>query len=285
MLLELWPYPYLVMIMNDFARPRKALGQNFLEDDNIIRKIVASLHLCDDDIVLEIGPGRGALTEHLLQRSSQLHIVEFDRDLIKYWQSRSAGNELGTEKLVVHGSDILDFDLDHILSSTDKKIKVIGNLPYNISSPVLFHLSAYADRIERQVVMLQKEVVDRLVSEPGSKTYGRLSVMIQQKYQVVRQFNVSPQSFNPAPKVDSAVVALTPLRGAPQMSVNDTDFSKLVKQAFSMRRKTLRNNLKGLLSSEVITELGIDPSVRAETLSVEQFVVLTNRYTLLTENA
>jgi len=285
MLLELWPYPYLVMIMNDFARPRKALGQNFLEDDNIIRKIVASLHLCDDDIVLEIGPGRGALTEHLLQRSSQLHIVEFDRDLIKYWQSRSAGNELGTEKLVVHGSDILDFDLDHILSSTDKKIKVIGNLPYNISSPVLFHLSAYADRIERQVVMLQKEVVDRLVSEPGSKTYGRLSVMIQQKYQVERQFNVSPQSFNPAPKVDSAVVALTPLRGAPQMSVNDTDFSKLVKQAFSMRRKTLRNNLKGLLSSEVITELGIDPSVRAETLSVEQFVVLTNRYTLLTENA
>lgn len=285
MLLELWPYPYLVMIMNDFARPRKALGQNFLEDDNIIRKIVASLHLCDDDIVLEIGPGRGALTEHLLQRSSQLHIVEFDRDLIKYWQSRSAGNELGTEKLVVHGSDILDFDLDHILSSTDKQIKVIGNLPYNISSPVLFHLSAYADRIERQVVMLQKEVVDRLVSEPGSKTYGRLSVMIQQKYQVERQFNVSPQSFNPAPKVDSAVVALTPLRGAPQMSVNDTDFSKLVKQAFSMRRKTLRNNLKGLLSSEVITELGIDPSVRAETLSVEQFVVLTNRYTLLTENA
>ena len=133
--------------------------------------------------------------------------------------------------------------------------------------------------------MLQKEVVDRLVSEPGSKTYGRLSVMIQQKYQVERQFNVSPQSFNPAPKVDSAVVALTPLRGAPQMSVNDTDFSKLVKQAFSMRRKTLRNNLKGLLSSEVITELGIDPSVRAETLSVEQFVVLTNRYTLLTENA
>ena len=285
MLLELWPYPYLVMIMNDFARPRKALGQNFLEDDNIIRKIVASLHLCDDDIVLEIGPGRGALTEHLLQRSSQLHIVEFDRDLIKYWQSRSAGNELGTEKLVVHGSDILDFDLDHILSSTDKKIKVIGNLPYNISSPVLFHLSAYADRIERQVVMLQKEVVDRLVSEPGSKTYGRLSVMIQQKYQVERQFNVSPQSFNPAPKVDSAVVALTPLRGAPQMSVNDTDFSKLVKQAFSMRRKTLRNNLKGLLTGEAITELGIDPSVRAETLSVEQFVVLTNRYTLLTENA
>lgn len=285
MLLELWPYPYLVMIMNDFARPRKALGQNFLEDHNVIRKIVASLHLCDDDIVLEIGPGRGALTEHLLQRSSQLHIVEFDRDLIKYWQSRSAGNELGTEKLVVHGSDILDFDLDHILSSTDKQIKVIGNLPYNISSPVLFHLSAYADSIERQVVMLQKEVVDRLVSEPGSKTYGRLSVMIQQKYQVERQFNVSPQSFNPAPKVDSAVVALTPLRGAPQMSVNDTDFSKLVKQAFSMRRKTLRNNLKGLLSSEVITELGIDPSVRAETLSVEQFVVLTNRYTLLTENA
>lgn len=263
--------------MDEFARPRKALGQNFLEDDNIVRKIVSSLHLSPDDLVLEIGPGRGALTELLLEQCGQLHLVEFDRDLVKYWQTRAAA-ETKQDKLFVHGSDILDFDLSAIVSGTDKSIKVIGNLPYNISSPVLFHLMNYAAQISRQVVMLQKELVDRLVSPPGSKQYGRLSVMMQQRYMIERQFNVSPKSFNPAPKVDSAVAAFTPLSPSTYVLTNQQDFSKLVKQAFSMRRKTLRNNLKGLLHSVVIEELGIDPSVRAEMLAVDDFVALANRY-------
>ena len=267
--------------MNEFARPRKALGQNFLEDQNIVRNIVTSLHLSADDVVLEIGPGRGALTELLIKQCRLLHLVEFDKDLIQYWQTRAAA-EFEPEKLRVHGGDILDFDLSTVLSASDRPIKVIGNLPYNISSPVLFHLAQYAANIERQVVMLQKEVVDRLVSPPGSKQYGRLSVMMQQRYSIERQFNVSPKSFNPAPKVDSAVAAFTPLIPSVYELDNRADFAELVKQAFSMRRKTLRNNLKGLLDSSEIEELGIDPSVRAETLTVEDFVVLANRYSEIT---
>ncbi len=271
--------------MSEFARPRKALGQNFLEDNNVIRKIVSSLHLSADDVVLEIGPGRGALTELLLEQCAQLHVVEFDKDLIEYWQSRAIKQVSGRARLVVHGSDILDFDLDKVFCATQKPIKTIGNLPYNVSSPVLFRLSAYAERISRQVVMLQKEVVDRLISSPGNKQYGRLSVMMQQRYSLERQFNVSPKSFNPPPKVDSAVVAMTPLSSSTYQLGSELDFSNIVKQAFSMRRKTLRNNLKGIMESQLIEELGIDPSARAETLDVEQFVALSNRYTLLLETA
>jgi len=160
--------------MNDFAAPRKSLGQNFLQDANIINKIVSSLNINDNDIVVEIGPGRGALTELILPLAGQSHLVEFDHDLVRFWQQRAATSGA----LTVHGVDVLKFDFNEIIQQADRPIKVIGNLPYNISSPVLFHLMNYAEHIHSQVVMLQKEVVERMASKPGSKQYGRLSVML-----------------------------------------------------------------------------------------------------------
>jgi 16S rRNA (adenine1518-N6/adenine1519-N6)-dimethyltransferase len=260
--------------MSNFAAPRKSLGQNFLHDPNIIQKIVSSLNAHADDIVMEIGPGRGALTELLLPRVGCLHLVEFDRDLVTYWQQRgeSASN------LVVHGQDILKFDLDDLLASAGKPVKIIGNLPYNISSPVLFHLMNYADRIHSQVVMLQKEVVERIAAKPGNKQYGRLSVMLQQRYAIEYLFTVPPTAFFPPPKVDSAIARLTPLKEVAHPVSNQQAFAALVKQAFSQRRKTLRNTLKGLLETAQIESLSIDPGARAETLGVAEFAALANLY-------
>jgi len=266
--------------MSSFAAPRKSLGQNFLQDLNIINKIVASLGLKESDTVLEIGPGRGALTELILSLAGQIHLVEFDRDLVSYWQNRADT----LMNVVVHGQDILKFDLNELLkagSEVDQaadKIKVIGNLPYNISSPVLFHLMKYAEHIHSQVVMLQKEVVERMVSDPGSKQYGRLSVMLQQRYDIENLFTVPPGAFFPPPKVDSAIARLTPLTTPQHPVENQADFAELVKQAFSQRRKTLRNTLKKHLNAEQIEELEIDPSTRAETLSVADFARLANCY-------
>lgn len=261
--------------MSQFAAPRKALGQNFLQDPNIINKIVVALNIQADDMVLEIGPGRGALTELILPLARALHLVEFDRDLVEFWQERSQSSN----NLTVHGADILKFDLHTILSglgSSMPKLKVIGNLPYNISSPVLFHLMRYADYIDSQVVMLQKEVVQRMSAKPGGKDYGRLSVMLQQRYQIEYLFTVPPGAFFPPPKVESAIARLTPLAEISH-PVNDiVGFSSLVKQAFSQRRKTLRNTLKGLLSAEQIESVGINPGARAETLSVGEFAALAN---------
>lgn len=261
--------------MNNFVAPRKSLGQNFLQDSNIISKIVGSLNIKPDDIVLEIGPGRGALTELILPLAGHCHLVEFDHDLVSYWQGRMAEHP----NLVVHSRDILKFDLDEVLSVSEQPIKVIGNLPYNISSPVLFYLMKYADRIESQIVMLQKEVVERMASPPGSKQFGRLSVMLQQRYAIEHLFNVPPGAFFPPPKVDSAIARLTPL-GKPEYPVDNYDhFAALVKQAFSQRRKTLRNTLKGLLDVTQIESVGVDPAARAETLSVANFTQLANLYT------
>lgn len=267
--------------MNTFAAPRKSLGQNFLQDPNIINKIVAALSLSKNDTVVEIGPGRGALTELIIPQAGHTHLIEFDRDLVAHWQHQAQTRET----LTVHGEDVLRFDLQEIIKlkpsdKTQGKLKIIGNLPYNISSPVLFHLMHYADHIDSQVVMLQKEVVERMASEPGSKQYGRLSVMLQQRYSIENLFKVPPTAFFPPPKVDSAIARLTPLNKVSHPVDCQLDFEKLVKQAFSMRRKTLRNTLKGLLSSEQIESLNIDPSARAETLSVENFAALTNLYTL-----
>lgn len=258
--------------MTEFASPRKSLGQNFLQDQNIIGKIVSSLSVQPHDVVVEIGPGRGALTELLLPLAAHLHLVEFDRDLVEYWQARN------NPRLTVHGVDVLKFDFNELLNQVAGKIKVIGNLPYNISSPVLFRLMPYADRIESQIVMLQKEVVERMASGPGSKQYGRLSVMLQQRYHIESLFNVPPTAFFPPPKVDSAIARLTPLAEIAHPVSNHQDFEALVKQAFSMRRKTLRNNLKPMLSADQIEALEIDPSARSETLSVGQFARLANAY-------
>lgn len=260
---------------SNFSAPRKSLGQNFLQDPNIINKIVASLNIRSDDVVMEIGPGRGALSELILPLASHVHLVEFDRDLVTYWQQRAEN----VSHLSVHGQDILKFDLAGLLATANQPIKVIGNLPYNISSPVLFHLMQFAESIESQVVMLQKEVVERMASAPGSKKYGRLSVMLQQRYMIENLFTVPPKAFYPPPKVDSAIVRLTPLSDVSHPVDNQLDFARLVKQAFSMRRKTLRNTLKGLLDVNDIASVGVDPSARAETLSVAQFAALSNIYT------
>ncbi len=260
--------------MTKFAAPRKSLGQNFLQDPNIINKIVAGLGIRQSDTVIEIGPGRGALTELIIAQACKTHLIEFDRDLVEYWQQRA--NSI--ESLIVHGADVMSFDLFEVIKSTPNKIKVIGNLPYNISSPVLFHLMHYADHIEHQVVMLQKEVVERMASEPGSKQYGRLSVMLQQRYQIENLFKVPPTAFFPPPKVDSAIARLTPLTKITNPVDSQIDFEKVVKQAFSMRRKTLRNTLKGLISTAQIETLGIDPGARAETLNVAEFTALSNIY-------
>lgn len=261
--------------MNTFAAPRKSLGQNFLQDLNIINKIVAGLGVNDKDVVVEIGPGRGALTELIIPQAKHTHLIEFDRDLIQHWQGQADENS----SLSVHGHDVLKFDLNEIINTTDRKLKIIGNLPYNISSPVLFHLMQYAEHIEHQVVMLQKEVVERMAASPGNKQYGRLSVMLQQRYQIENLFKVPPTAFFPPPKVDSAIARLTPLTTIDNPVSNHSDFEKVVKQAFSMRRKTLRNTLKGLLDSEQIESLDINPTARAETLEVAQFAALSNLFT------
>ena len=257
---------------NAFSAPKKALGQNFLQDANIIRKIVDALHVQPDDVVLEIGPGRGALTELLLQQAGHLHLVEFDRELSRYWQQRATEEP----NLTVHAQDILKFDLNEVLDAAAGPVKVVGNLPYNISSPVLFHLTQYAGRIATQLVMLQKEVVDRLVAPPGNKQYGRLSVMLQYRYHIEKLFNVPPAAFFPPPKVESAIAQLTPLAEPDPQVVSEQKLEHLVKQAFAQRRKTLRNTLKGLLNPEQIESLGIDPGARAETLKVADFVALAN---------
>ncbi|MBX2848728.1 MAG: 16S rRNA (adenine(1518)-N(6)/adenine(1519)-N(6))-dimethyltransferase RsmA [Acidiferrobacterales bacterium] len=254
-----------------FAAPRKSLGQNFLQDPNIIRKIVESVAISGSDTVIEIGPGRGALTEQILQKTQDCHVIEFDRDLVAYWQDRA--NQI--DNLTVHASDVLKFDLSNVIRSAKGKIKVVGNLPYNISSPVLFYLMKYAEVLESQTLMLQKEVVERMCAEPGNKIYGRLSVMLQQRYKIDSLFIVPPTAFFPPPKVDSAIAQLTLLQ-SPIAVKNPITFEKLVKQAFAQRRKTLRNNLKGLLTAEQIESLKLDPSSRAETLSVTEFVDLAN---------
>ncbi len=262
----------------NFAAPRKTLGQNFLQDPNIIRKIVSMLAIKTDDCVVEIGPGRGALTELILPLAGQTHLIEFDRDLAAYWRQRS-DTAIGMH---VYEADILKFDLHELLQTANlgdqPKIKVIGNLPYNISSPVLFHLMEYADAITMQVVMLQKEVVQRMSAEPGSKQFGRLSVMLQYRYQIEYLFTVPPSAFFPPPKVESAIARLTPRESIPIKVISHRDFSFIVKQSFSQRRKTLRNTLKGHLSSEQIASLEIDASDRAEALSVQDFVRLANLY-------
>lgn len=255
-----------------FAAPRKSLGQNFLQDPNIINKIVAALNIQPDDTVLEIGPGRGALTNLILPLAKEFHLVEFDRDLVEYWQSRTAD----VNNLRVHGADILKFDLNAITENRTRPIKIIGNLPYNISSPVLFHLMAYADQVHSQVVMLQKEVVQRMSANPGGKDYGRLSVMLQQRYDIEYLFTVPPGAFFPPPKVESAIARLTPIADVPYPVKDALQFETLVKQAFSQRRKTLRNTLKGLLNTEQMASVGVDASARAETLTVEQFAALAN---------
>lgn len=257
--------------MNKPRKPyaKKSLGQHFLSDQGIIHRIIDHLHLQPDDFVVEIGPGRGALTYPLLQQHKKLTVIEFDRDLID--ALRVKGGVLGDID-IIH-SDVLKVDLSQLAEHTP--MRLVGNLPYNISSPILFHAAEHRHRIIDMHFMLQKEVVDRMAAEPGNKTYGRLSVMLQADFDIEWLFDVPPNAFTPPPKVDSAVVRLRPKKHSLLEGVDRTAFERLVKTAFAQRRKTLRNNLKNMLTGEAIEQTGIDPSCRAETLSVPQFIELT----------
>ncbi|WP_303904917.1 16S rRNA (adenine(1518)-N(6)/adenine(1519)-N(6))-dimethyltransferase RsmA [Thiohalomonas denitrificans] len=244
-------------------RPRKRFGQNFLRDPGVIDRIVHAVDPRPGQQLVEIGPGLGALTGPLLQAAGEMHAVELDRDLVPKLAERFG------DRLHLHSADALKFDFGQLAG--EGRLRVVGNLPYNISTPLIFHLLAQAEYVQDMHFMLQKEVVDRLAASPGGRDYGRLSVMVQQRCRVEHLFNVSPGAFHPPPKVHSAIVRLLPYETPPVPVAEPALFSRIVAKAFSQRRKTLRNTLKGELDAETIEACGIDPTRRAETLSVEEF--------------
>ncbi|ASK68230.1 MULTISPECIES: 16S rRNA (adenine(1518)-N(6)/adenine(1519)-N(6))-dimethyltransferase RsmA [Shewanella] len=250
---------------------RKRFGQNFLTDDNVINRIVGAIAPDNDHVMVEIGPGLGALTEPVATAIDNLTVVELDRDLVERLQN----HPVLKDKLTIHQGDALQFDFSQLVVP-GKKLKVFGNLPYNISTPLMFHLFEFAEQIETMHFMLQKEVVLRLSASPGNKAYGRLTVMAQYFCQVVPVLEVPPHSFAPPPKVDSAVVRLLPYAEKPFPCKDVNVLRQLCTTAFNMRRKTLRNNLKQVLSDEEFEQLGIDPNLRPEQISVEQYVAMAN---------
>ena len=252
-------------------KARKRFGQNFLHDQNVIQRIVNNINPQQDDHIVEIGPGEGALTELVLDKIGRIDVVELDRDLIPLLKIKF----ISYEGLTIHQGDALKFDFCQ-LQQDNKKLRIIGNLPYNISTPLLFHLFEHNACIKDMHFMLQKEVVDRMVASPGDSAYGRLGIMLHYFCKAEYLFTVKPGAFRPAPKVDSAIVRLVP-HEKPPVAIDDFDiFSKLVNHAFSQRRKTLRNILKGQLSAEQIEALGIEPTIRPERLSLQDFATIAN---------
>jgi 16S rRNA (adenine1518-N6/adenine1519-N6)-dimethyltransferase len=245
--------------------PRKRFGQHFLHDRGIIGKIVAAVDPQPDDALVEIGPGGGALTGPLLERVARLEAVEIDRDLA----ARLAADH---PRLVLHVGDVLRFDF----AQQPKGFRVVGNLPYNVSTPLLFRLVEVADRIRDAHLMLQKEVVDRMVAAPSTAEYGRLSVMLQYRFAMRKLFDVKPGAFRPPPKVDSAVVRLMP-RPVASLAVRDAaSLGRVVTAAFTKRRKQLRNALAGVIDEAGLRALGIDPGLRPENLEVAEYVAIAN---------
>lgn len=259
-------HPYTVMSK---ITPRKRFGQNFLKNAQIIEQIVSLIMPQANDHVVEIGPGLGALTKLLLPQVDHLEAIEIDRDLIPELQKKCEG--LGT--LNIHEADALQFDFS-TLASGPARFRLIGNLPYNISTPLLFHVFQYREFVQDMHFMLQKEVVDRMIAEPGSKQYGRLSIMTQYYCSTEKLLAVEPAAFFPPPKVDSAIVRLIPRPESP--AKNEGKLSMLVKQAFQQRRKTLANNLKGLISADELSTLSIDPKQRPEQLSSDDYIKISN---------
>ena len=250
-------------------RARKRFGQNFLHSESVIRRIVGSIAPARDDRIVEIGPGMGALTAPMLERLDRLDVVELDRDLVAELPAR-----LGhPDNLVIHQADALEFDFRALAADHggDTRLRIIGNLPYNISTPLLFHLLDQSDVVTDMHFMLQKEVVDRLAAIPGTKAWGRLGVMTQARANVTMLFRVPPGAFTPAPKVESAVVRIVPRALSEKQRAMLPFLEKVVRAAFGQRRKTLRNTLKGVLDEQELQALNIEPGRRAETLSREEF--------------
>lgn len=255
----------------DGHRARKRFGQNFLSDPNIIRRIIDAIRPQPGETMVEIGPGLGAMTVPLLERLDHLHVVEIDRDLIARLRERHS-----PERLSIHEGDALKFDFGSLCTDSGTQLRIVGNLPYNISTPILFHLAAFAERVKDMTFMLQKEVVMRMVAEPGTEDFGRLSVMLQYRFRMGRMFDVPPGAFRPAPKVMSSIVRLVPLP-ADQLGARDEALlGAIVTAAFGQRRKTLRNTLKGFIDEAGFAALGLDPGLRGERLSVAEFVALAN---------
>jgi len=248
-------------------RARKRFGQNFLAAPGIVARIVEAVSPQAGETLVEIGPGLGALTAPLLDRVERLHAIEIDRDLVARLRER-----YGPERLLLHEGDALAFDF----ASLGGGLRVVGNLPYNISTPLLFHLARQADRVRDMHFMLQREVVDRMVAPPGGAARGRLSVMLQYRFEMERLFGVPPGAFNPAPKVDSAVVRLLPRPPAARSATDEGLLERVVAAAFSQRRKMLRNTLRELLAEEELAALDVAPTRRAEELAVDDFVRIAN---------
>jgi 16S rRNA (adenine1518-N6/adenine1519-N6)-dimethyltransferase len=263
-------------------KAKKKFGQNFLVDEQIIGDIIAAIHPEREDNMVEIGPGLGALTRPLLKKLNHLHVVEIDRDIIArleqdYPQKNPPNPPLqkgggAQAKLTIHAGDALEFDI----ATLPAPLRIVGNLPYNISSPLLFHFAAYAERIRDMHFMLQNEVVERMVAEPSTPAYGRLSVMLQYRFQMEKLLDVPPESFRPAPKVDSAIVRMIPLPAGEILVSNEKLFAAIVRTAFGQRRKTLRNTLRSYLSEGDFEVLGVNAQLRAENLTVPEFIKVAN---------
>lgn len=248
-------------------RARKRFGQNFLHDQYVINKIIRAIHPQAHDRLVEIGPGIGAITEPLLEETGRLDVVELDRDLIPILRTKF----FNYPDFNIHEGDALKFDFGTI-AGKEQPLRIVGNLPYNISTPLIFHLLSHHQQVQDMHFMLQKEVVDRLASEPGSSDYGRLGIMAQYYCRVEPLFIVGPGSFNPPPKVDSAIVRLVPHQQLPHPVQDIKVLEQVVRSAFGMRRKTLRNTLKTLIDAEHISALGIDPSLRPERITLAEYV-------------
>jgi len=241
-------------------RPRKRFGQHFLHDPGVVRRIIEAIAPAADDFIVEIGPGEGVLTRPLAERATRLEVIEIDRDLAA---------ALAAERFKVHVADALEFDF----GALPPGVRIVGNLPYNISTPLLFHLARFAGRLRDLHFMLQREVVERMVAPPSTPAYGRLSVMLQARFRMQKLFRVAAGAFRPPPRVESALVRLVPL--AAPLDLGAERFADVVRQAFSARRKTLRNAL-GLAAADFVA-LGLDPRLRPENLSPEDYVRVARR--------
>lgn len=247
---------------------RKRFGQNFLHDQQVINRIISSIAPRDTDLLVEIGPGQAALTRPLLESGAELHLIELDRDLVARLQKQFSDES----NIHIHSCDALKANLPEITGH--RPFRLIGNLPYNISTPLIFHVLQWHALVVDMHFMLQKEVVDRMAASPGSRTYGRLSVMTQFRCHVTPLFDVLPESFSPVPRVISSIVCLRPLKAPPVDAGSFENLERIVSAAFSMRRKTLRNSLRDHLTADQIVAAGIDPGQRAEQLSLSQFAAL-----------
>ena len=248
-------------------RPRKRFGQNFLADPHYVARIVDAVDPRPGDNLVEIGPGLGALTGALIARAGRVAAIEIDRDLAARLRER-----FPPERLALHEADALAFDF----ATLGQRLRIVGNLPYNISSPLLFHLATFEAQLRDIHVMLQREVVARMSAQPATSDYGRLTVMLQSRFAIERLFIVPAGAFRPAPKVESAVARLVPLGAARPAIADETLFARIVAAAFGQRRKTLRNALAALADEAALREAGIDPAARGETLPVADFVRLAN---------